>query len=95
MKELREMGQWNVTHGDKHDLATCLELDGFGIVGAVIDTEGNNIITRRALAFTELLNALRAMAETHGMHGPCTRNNCRDCKAAYSRALALINQFQR
>lgn len=41
-----------------------------------------------------LLKALKAMAESHGMHGPCRHNNCRDCVAAYNAANALIDKME-
>ena len=34
--------------------------------------------------------ALLKMLDTHGMHGPCTRNNCADCCAARSKANAAL-----
>lgn len=58
IKKLSSMGQWNVTYGNTHGLAECVELEGFGIVGAVIDTEGESVILRRAIACSELLEEL-------------------------------------
>lgn len=53
---LIQQGQWSVRiSGGCGRNAECLELEGFGIVGAVIDIEGNNIILNRALACSDLL----------------------------------------
>lgn len=53
--KLLQMGQWATNRG----LAECVELEGFGIIGAVIDTEGNGIVLHQALAAHDLLVALR------------------------------------
>lgn len=34
----------------------------------------------------DLVAALQAMLETHGMHGPCKSNSCSDCKYARDKA---------
>jgi hypothetical protein len=52
------MGQWTTNKG----LADCVELEGFGIVGAVIDNEGNGIVLNAALAMSELLAACESLA---------------------------------
>lgn len=59
MKALMRQGEWQTNKG----LAQCVELEGFGIVGAVIDTEGESIILRRALACAELVAAFEAAVE--------------------------------
>ena len=33
-----------------------------------------------------LVEALTAMRRTHGMHGPCEQNSCKDCDNAYEKA---------
>jgi len=39
---------------------------------------------------TELQDALSAMLNTHGAHGPCEQNNCKECCWAYDSAFALL-----
>lgn len=60
--KLWPMGQWATDRG----IAECIELEDFGIIGAVIDTEGCDIIRRRALAFHDLLDALEACITDDG-----------------------------
>ena len=38
----------------------------------------------------ELLKALRAMVNTHGMHGPCRDHGCKDCRKAYDEATKFL-----
>jgi hypothetical protein len=45
----------------------------------------------------ELIGMLNRMVETHGAHGSCKNNGCRDCRAAYDRTrdyLAKLEQTQ-
>lgn len=62
VRRLVPMGQWQ---SGKH-LAECLELEDFGIIGAVIDTEGNSIIMNRALAYQDLLAACEYVVQFLG-----------------------------
>jgi hypothetical protein len=41
-------------------------------------------------AHDDLVAALRAMLETHGMHGPCKMNSCSECKYAAKKAEAAL-----
>lgn len=45
-------------------------------------------------AAPDLLEALKAMKKTHGMHGPCEQNNCEDCDGAYEKARQVIKQAE-
>lgn len=38
----------------------------------------------------ELMKALRAMLNTHGLHGPCREHGCKDCCRAHDQAQALL-----
>ena len=40
----------------------------------------------------ELRVFLRAMLDTHCMHGPCMDHDCRSCEAAYDKAEAALTQ---
>lgn len=41
-------------------------------------------------AAPELLDALKWMCLSHGMHGPCEQNDCSSCQLAYDKADAAI-----
>ena len=41
-------------------------------------------------AMDGLAGALRAMLNTHGMHGPCESNSCKRCDKAYQQANAAL-----
>jgi len=41
-------------------------------------------------ASKELLEALKRMVNTHGMHGPCTEHNCHDCQQSHTKAIQAI-----
>lgn len=38
----------------------------------------------------EVIEALKLMMESHGMHGPCRHNSCSDCRDAYAKARAAL-----
>jgi hypothetical protein len=40
----------------------------------------------------DLVTALLLMVASHGMHGPCRQNNCRDCVASRKRAEKLLEK---
>lgn len=50
-----------------------------------------NAAERKRDAAEAMYEALKAMRETHGMHGPCRSNNCRDCNWAYKKAVAALS----
>lgn len=35
---------------------------------------------------SRIIRAIGGMLDSHGMHGPCSKNSCRDCRAAYEAA---------
>lgn len=47
-------------------------------------------IVRAVNSHAALVRALRRMMNTHGAHGPCSGNDCRDCGAAYQQARAVL-----
>lgn len=49
---------------------------------------------RTARAALQLFRALKAMLQTHGAHGPCSRNSCSDCTHAYQMAVAAIRKAE-
>lgn len=51
-------------------------------------------LVRACNAHDDLVAALRAMTNTHGMHGPCTDYNCRECTEAYDAADELLAKIK-
>lgn len=49
-----------------------------------------NASERKRDAASAMYEALKDMMETHGMHGPCKGNSCRDCNWAFQRARAAL-----
>jgi len=41
-----------------------------------------------------LVEALKAMMNSHGMHGPCENNSCKQCDKAYQTARAALKQAE-
>lgn len=83
-------GKWEVEGfcikvGDKFDavIAECKDLNGEALANAkrIVHCVNN---------FDELLEALKAMKLTHGMHGPCEQNSCSSCDIAYKLAQQAI-----
>jgi hypothetical protein len=72
MKKLMPMG----TQRFGRDTADLVELEGFGIVGAVIDLDGSGVVLHAALTQPELLLRLKNL-----MHARGTGCNCRCVKA--------------
>ncbi len=58
----------------------------------MIDIPPSNsaFIVRACNCHDELVAAMTAMLDTHGMHGPCKMNNCSECKHARSKATLAI-----
>ena len=47
-------------------------------------------ITRIIESQPDLLEALKAMRNSHGMHGPCEQHSCEDCRKAYNKSMIAI-----
>ena len=43
---------------------------------------------------SEMKEALAMMLQTHGMHGPCSHNNCRTCDTAYKSAKKALERAE-
>lgn len=54
------------------------------------DAAHADLICRAVNSHAALVRALRRMMNTHGAHGPCSGNDCRDCGAAYQQARAVL-----
>ena len=58
-------------------------------IGEILEMK--NAERDRLLADNKALReALEAMIDTHGMHGPCRNHSCSDCKHAYKQARAAL-----
>jgi len=68
--------------------------EGGDLVADVVDEDDAELIIRACNAHDELVAALQAMIESHGMHGPCKMNNCSECKDARNKAVAAIAKAQ-
>ena len=91
--KLMRQGQW-ATRAAPANVAECVELEGFGIIGAVIDTEGNSIILERALAYHDLVDALRDLlpyAEAEAM----SLWDCKDSDEAEEAAKVADSRIER
>ena len=40
----------------------------------------------------ELVEALKGMINSHGIHGPCRNNNCRSCGSYYEKAKEALKK---
>ena len=43
----------------------------------------------------DLLAACKLMVDSHGMHGPCEHHCCQQCKTAYTKAKAAIQNTEK
>lgn len=84
-------GPWTVTgHSWSHSIvANSEQIARLNHTGTPANIAEAN--ARLIAAAPDLLAALKAMINTHGMHGPCSKNSCADCNRAYTQAHAAID----
>jgi hypothetical protein len=72
--------------------ATCFEHAGPDIVFAA---RARADLPAALDMIDELVGMLRTMMDTHGAHGPCKNNGCRDCRAAYDRTRDYLTKLEK
>lgn len=78
------------TDKSKHTGIDCPVCNREFFVGDIINTANINKIN----SHDGLVEACKALVNSHGMHGPCEQNSCLSCRAAYvkgKQALKAVN----